>query len=83
MRMGMQDLGDFLRARYEVRRPDGTTYGPVSAYTLAEWRESKRVADTDEIRRVNGETDVDWVVLRDSAFLRNLPDEPLGWPEEV
>ena len=83
MRMGVKDLGDFLRARYEVRRSDGTTYGPVSAYTLAEWRESKRVADADEIRRVNGETDVDWVVLRDSAFLRNLPDEPLGWSDEV
>ena len=82
MRMGVKDLGDFLRARYEVRRPDGTTYGPVSAYTLAEWRESKRVANTDEIRRVNGESDAEWVALGDSAFLRNLPEEPLGWAEE-
>ena len=57
------------------------TFGPVSAWTLAEWRESKRVFDTDEIRRVNGETDSDWVVLHDSEFLRHLPDEPLGWTE--
>jgi len=70
---------DFLQARYEVRRADGTTFGPVSAWTLAEWRESQRVSDTDEIRRTNGPTDRDWVVLRDSDFLRNLPDEPLGW----
>lgn len=75
-------MEDFLHARYEVRRADGTSFGPVSAWTLAEWRESKRVFDTDEIRRINGETDREWVVLRDSAFLRRLPDEPLGWVEE-
>jgi hypothetical protein len=77
----MDGMDDLLHARYEVRRADGTTFGPVSAWTLAEWRETKRVFDTDEIRRVNGETDGDWVVLRDSEFLRNLPDEPLGWTE--
>ena len=78
----MDAASDFLHARYEVRRVDGTTFGPVSAWTLAEWRESKRVFDTDEIRCINGETDREWVVLRDSAFLRNLPDEPLGWGED-
>jgi hypothetical protein len=78
----MDAMPDFLHARYEVRRPDGTEFGPVSAWTLAEWRESKRVLDTDEIRRTNGETDREWVVLRDSAFLRNLPEEPLGWDGE-
>ncbi|MEX1045670.1 MAG: hypothetical protein WEC73_06040 [Chthoniobacterales bacterium] len=77
----MAGMDDFLQARYEVRRADGTTFGPVSAWTLAEWRESKRVFDTDEIRRVNGETDHNWVVLHESEFLRNLPDEPLGWTE--
>ena len=75
-------MSDFLQARYEVRRSDGTEFGPVSAWTLTEWRESKRVFDTDEIRRINGETDRDWVVLRDSSFLRNLPEEPLGWDGE-
>jgi hypothetical protein len=35
----------------------------------------------DEIRRINGETDREWVALRDSEFLRRLPDEPLGWTE--
>jgi hypothetical protein len=74
----MDAMSDFLQARYEVRRPDGTEFGPVSAWTLAEWRESKRVFDTDEIRRINR----DWVVLRDSSFLRNLPEEPLGWDGE-
>jgi hypothetical protein len=78
----MDAMADFLQARYEVRRPNGTEFGPVSAWTLAEWRESKRVFDTDEIRRINGETDRDWVVLRDSSFLRNLPEEPLGWDGE-
>lgn len=73
---------DFLHARYEVRCADGTTYGPVSAWTLAEWRESKRVADEDEIRRVNGNTDADWVRLRDSQFITNIPDEPLTWEDE-
>lgn len=73
---------DFLHARYEVRRPDGSEFGPVSAWTLAEWREAGRVFDTDEIRRINGESDRAWVVLRDSEFLRRLPDEPLGWNEE-
>lgn len=70
---------EFLHARYEVRRADGTLYGPVSAWTLAEWRESRRVEDTDEIRRVNGPEDSEWVTLRESFFLRNLPDEPLDW----
>lgn len=79
----MDPTSDFLHARYEVRRSDGSTFGPVSAWTLAEWRESKRVFDGDEIRRINGETDRDWVVLRDSAFLRNLPEGPLGWSEEA
>jgi hypothetical protein len=79
--VAVNDLADFLRARYEVRRADGTTFGPVSAYTLAEWRESARVADSDEIRRVTPGADREWVVLRDSEFLRNLPDEPLGWPD--
>jgi hypothetical protein len=78
----MDAMADFLQARYEVRRSDGTEFGPVSAWTLTEWRESKRVFDTDEIRRINGETDRDWVVLRDSSFLRNLPEEPLGWDGE-
>ena len=78
----MDEMADFLHARYEVRRADGTIFGPVSAWTLAEWREAKRVADTDEIRRVNGADDRDWVVLRDSHFLRHLPDEPLGWGTE-
>jgi len=78
----MDAMSDFLQARYEVRRTDGTEFGPVSAWTLAEWRESKRVFDTDEIRRINGETDREWVVLRDSSFLRNLPEEPLGWDGE-
>lgn len=78
----MDAMSDFLQARYEVRQPDGTEFGPVSAWTLAEWRESKRVFDTDEIRRINGETDREWVVLRDSSFLRNLPEEPLGWDGE-
>ncbi len=73
---------DFLHARYEVRRGDGTTYGPISAWTLAEWRESDRVDDSDEIRRVNGPTDSEWVALRDSQFIRNLPDEPLAWGAE-
>ncbi len=79
---GMDASADFLQARYEVRRADGSEYGPISAWTLAEWRESQRVFDTDEIRRVNGESDRAWVVLRDSEFLRNLPDEPIGWTEE-
>ena len=70
---------DFLRARYEVRRADGTAFGPVSAWTLAEWRESNRVDDADEIRRVNGPPDAEWVTLRESEFFRNLPDDPLGW----
>ena len=78
----MDAMSDFHQARYEVRRSDGTEFGPVSAWTLTEWRESKRVFDTDEIRRINGETDRDWVVLRDSSFLRNLPEEPLGWDGE-
>jgi hypothetical protein len=78
----MDAMSDFLQARYEVRRPDGTAFGPVSAWTLAEWRESKRIFDTDEIRRINGEADRHWVVLRDSTFLRNLPEEPLGWDGE-
>jgi hypothetical protein len=78
----MDAEADFLHARYEVRRTDGTTFGPVSAWTLAEWRESKRVEDNDEIRRVNGAVDVDWVALRDSHFLRRLPDEPVGWDME-
>jgi hypothetical protein len=73
---------DFLQARYEVRRPDGAVFGPVSAWTLAEWRESKRVEDNDEIRRVNGAVDADWVALRDSHFLRHLPDGPVGWDAE-
>lgn len=73
---------DFLRARYEVRCKDGSTYGPISAWTLAEWRESNRVQDSDEIRRVNGPSDADWVVLRESDFFRNLPDEPLAWGAE-
>lgn len=76
-------MGDFLHARYEVRRTDGSTFGPVSAWTLAEWREAKRVFDTDEIRRINGEIDRDWVLLRDSAFLRHLPDGAIGWNEEA
>lgn len=80
--MGVEDLADFLRARYEVRRPDGTTFGPVTAWTLGEWRESKRVSDDDEIRRVNGGSDGTWVALRDSHFLRNLPDEPFSWADE-
>jgi hypothetical protein len=75
----MDAESDFLQARYEVRRTDGTVVGPVSAWTLAEWRESQRVGDGDEIRRVNGPVDGDWVVLRESEFFRNLPDEPLGW----
>jgi len=75
----MDAESEFLHARYEVRRADGSEFGPVSAWTLAEWRESKRVFDTDEIRRINGGPDCEWVALRDSAFLRNLPDEPLGW----
>ncbi len=79
----MNDLEDFLRARYEVRRADGSEFGPVSAWTLAEWREAARVTDTDEIRRVNPGADQDWVLLRDSQFLRHLPDEPLGWADEV
>lgn len=70
---------DFLHARYEVRCVDGSTYGPVSAWTLAEWRESKRVSDEDEIRRVNGTTDAEWVRLRDSRFIMDIPDEPLTW----
>lgn len=78
----MDPIDDFLHARYEVRRADGTHFGPVSAWTLAEWRETKRIFDTDEIRRVNGPVDTDWVTLRDSEFLRNLPDEPIGWNEE-
>ena len=78
----MDAADDFLHARYEVRRADGSEFGPVSAWTLAEWRESKRVFDTDEIRRTNGEADREWVVLRDSEFLRNLPDEPVGWVEQ-
>jgi hypothetical protein len=78
----MDAEADFLHARYEVRGADGTTFGPVSAWTLAEWRESKRVEDTDEIRRVNGPVDADWVALRDSHFLRHLPDEPVGWDAE-
>ncbi len=78
----MDTMSDFLQARYEVRRSDGTAFGPVSAWTLAEWRESKRIFDTDEIRRINGETDRHWVALRDSTFLRNLPEEPLGWDGE-
>lgn len=73
---------DFLHARYEVRCMDGATYGPISAWTLAEWRESNRVQDSDEIRRVNGQSDADWVVLRESDFFRNLPDEPLAWGAE-
>lgn len=77
----MDAATDFLHARYEVRRPDGSEFGPVSAWTLAEWRENRRVFDTDEIRRINGETDREWVALRDSEFLRRLPDEPLGWTE--
>jgi hypothetical protein len=81
--MGMDAESDFLHARYEVRRADGTQFGPVSAWTLAEWRESERVFDTDEIRRINGGSDRDWVILRDSEFLRRLPDEPLGWSEEA
>lgn len=78
----MDAMSDFLQARYVVRRADGTEFGPVSAWTLAEWRESQRVSDTDEIRRINGQTDREWVVLRDSSFLRNLPEEPLGWDGE-
>ena len=77
----MDATDDFLHARYEVRRADGSSFGPVSAWTLAEWRESRRVFDSDEIRRINGETDREWVVLRESEFLRRLPDEPLGWSE--
>lgn len=77
----MDATDDFLHARYEVRRADGSSFGPVSAWTLAEWRESQRVFDTDEIRRINGETDREWVLLRESEFLRRLPDEPLGWSE--
>jgi len=79
----MDAMDDFLHARYEVRRSDGTLFGPVSAWTLAEWRETQRVAAGDEIRRINGQTDRDWVALRDSVFLRNLPDEPLTWDEEA
>jgi hypothetical protein len=79
----MDELADFLRARYEVRRADGTTFGPVSAYTLAEWREAHRVADADEIRRVTPGPDQDWVALRDSEFLRSLPDEPLSWTDDA
>jgi hypothetical protein len=75
----MDPTADFLHARYEVRRADGTIFGPVSAWTLAEWRETQRVADTDEIRCVNSPVDTDWVILRDSQFLRHLPDEPLTW----
>ena len=78
----MDEMADFLHARYEVRRADGSSFGPVSAWTLAEWRESKRVFDTDEIRRINGDSDREWVPLGDSAFLRHLPDGPLGWTEE-
>lgn len=74
---------DFLQARYEVRRADGAIFGPVSAWTLAEWRESKRVEDSDAIRRVNGPVDGEWVTLRESEFFRNLPDEPLGWDSEA
>jgi hypothetical protein len=81
--VGMNATSDFLQARYEVRRPDGTEFGPVSAWTLAEWRESKRVFDTDEIRRTNGDSDREWIMLRDSAFLRNLPEEPLSWEGET
>lgn len=77
----MDATDDFLHARYEVRRADGSSFGPVSAWTLAEWRESRRVFDTDEIRRINGESDRDWVLLCESEFLRRLPDEPLGWSE--
>ena len=80
--MVMDAESDFLHARYAVRRADGTEFGPVSAWTLAEWRESQRVFDTDEIRRTNGGSDREWVMLRDSEFLRSLPDEPLGWSEE-
>ena len=80
--MVMDAESDFLHARYEVRRADGTEFGPVSAWTLAEWRERQRVFDTDEIRRTNGGSDREWVILRDSEFLRRLPDEPLGWSEE-
>jgi hypothetical protein len=75
----MDATNDFLFARYEVRRADGSSFGPVSAWTLAEWRESQRVHDTDEIRRINGETDREWVLLRESEYFRRLPDEPLGW----
>ena len=78
----MDPVSDFLHARYEVRRADGSEFGPVSAWTLAEWREAKRVFDTDEIRRINGATDREWVALRDSRFLAQLPDGPVGWNEE-
>jgi len=54
----MDAATDFLHARYEVRRADGSEFGPVSAWTLAEWRENRRVFETDEIRRINGETDM-------------------------
>jgi len=74
---------DFLHARYEVQGADGTVFGPVSAWTLAEWRETRRVADNDLIRRVNGPVDVEWVALCDSNFVRNLPDEPLVWDPEA
>ncbi len=77
----MDAESDFLHARYEVRQPDGTIVGPVSAWTLAVWRESRRIEDTAEVRRTNGATDSDWVMLRDSAFLRQIPDEPIGWDE--
>ena len=46
----MDAASDFLHARYEVRRADGSEFGPVSAWTLAEWRESRRVFDTDGAR---------------------------------
>ncbi len=79
----MDATPDFLHARYEVRRADGSSFGPVSAWTLAEWRESKRIYDTDEIRRINGETDSEWVPLGDSYFLAHLPEGPLGWSEDA
>lgn len=79
----MDATPDFLHARYEVRRPDGSEFGPVSAWTLAEWREAGRVFDTDEIRRINGDTDREWVLLRDSHFLAHLPEGPIGWSEDA
>jgi MFS family permease len=49
---------------------------------FADSRPKGQVMLVSNILKTGGCVLIVWVVLRDSSFLRNLPEEPLGWDGE-